>query len=386
MHKHRSKTCLPAPLGFTSGLVLGTAIIGLTLFPTLVWAQDVILKKEDIQIIIEKGMQNGRMAPQVGSVVRFSGLSEEERIAFAPTPEILALVAMLDEPDFQNREQAMQRLLKAVPDEQHMYAILDQVELSLEQRSRLIRLVSHKLLSHPRGALGIQMNWRPASPDGPGAVLITGLIPDLPAEEVLEIGDLITKVDGNLLFSSLDLVKFVQNRPPGEPVILAVSRPLLDDQQEIQKDEAGKVILESLEISLLLGSTDILFAENTGQSPLDQERLSQVRAVTQHYESKVKPKLIQFLSDQEDPFRIPIPEFPNSFLDRHQDIRLLRNQVRLLERGAFEDTEALRRSWRLRLELLRDMATQPDLNEYDRTYRQRIAERFAELMPDEAAD
>jgi hypothetical protein len=108
----------------------------------------------------------------------------------------------------------------------------------------------------PRGALGIRMEML-AARERKG-VRITGLIAGMPAERVLKVDDVVTKVNGVELGDRTDLIREVQGLPPGAEVAVVVERARRDARGEIVRDAAGGEQLDTLELVLRLGSTDEL--------------------------------------------------------------------------------------------------------------------------------
>ncbi|HRP64188.1 MAG TPA: PDZ domain-containing protein [Phycisphaerales bacterium] len=176
--------------------------------------------------------------------------SDEELLAVPVSDEVRRLVALLDSDDYTEREQAMQSLITTRESNRQLYAVLAGSEgpLSVEQRQRVLGALIERLINTPRGALGIRMDT-----GGPGRevneVRIVDLIPGLPAERVLRIGDRITHIDDQPISLADDLISLVQSRRPGESVNLTVLRPNLPGQ------EPGDT---KLHLSVELGSSELL--------------------------------------------------------------------------------------------------------------------------------
>ncbi len=173
-------------------------------------------------------------------------------------PEINGLVADLDDPSYAKREAATAGLLKCPFDRDQFLAVLARDSLSAEQQHRLVAIVCDRLINRPRGAVGISMHFDQADATQPGEVVVLDLLPNLPAERVLQIGDRITHVDGEPLRRRDDLVRRVQLRPPGERLRLSVKRPLLDGDGFPVLDESLRPRYEKLEVDVVLGSADML--------------------------------------------------------------------------------------------------------------------------------
>ncbi|MFM9168704.1 MAG: PDZ domain-containing protein, partial [Phycisphaerales bacterium] len=138
-----------------------------------------------------------------------------------PDPRVDALVDELDADDQAARARASAALLEpAVPEEQ-VWLRLSRGGLSAEAHRRLLAVGRSRIVDAPRGALGIQMAGRFASPDG---VVITALIPNMPARLVLKPGDRIVLLDGKPIQVDQQLSSIVQTKRPGERIKVVVMR------------------------------------------------------------------------------------------------------------------------------------------------------------------
>ena len=177
-------------------------------------------------------------------------------------PQVRALVAQLDDASFQTREAATQALLEVAPDRMHLYAMLVQEELSTEQRYRLLEVIREHLLRTPRGALGISMRIAPLGDHGMG-IQVTDFVQGLPAQRVLQVGDIITHIDGTPVTDNDQVIARVQTKRPGEKVMLTIHRAQVDEQGRILRDARGAEILEIRQIELELGSAELLSRAGT---------------------------------------------------------------------------------------------------------------------------
>lgn len=183
------------------------------------------------------------------------------------------LVAELDSENWNDRESATWKLARAtagVPDawiEGH----LERSGLSLEQVMRLLRVMEIRLLHAPRGALGIQMPinqvGRPGEllRVGPRGVQVSAVIPGLPAEKVLEPGDVITHINEQPLDHREDLARIVQQHWPGDVLQLRVIRTR-PDQENVDPDDRE---VDRFDVEIKLGSTTDLRRSGGAQSVLD---------------------------------------------------------------------------------------------------------------------
>jgi hypothetical protein len=112
---------------------------------------------------------------------------------------------------------------KPAPDE--LMALLLRKDLGDEARHQLVGILRNRILTAPRGALGIRME---NAAERDGGVRVTGLVPGMPAEKVLKPGDIIRQVNDTVLRNTLDLVNAVQSLPPGVEIRVVVKRVRAD--------------------------------------------------------------------------------------------------------------------------------------------------------------
>jgi hypothetical protein len=143
----------------------------------------------------------------------------EELIRNARIPgSVTNEVARLSDESFTLRETASAALRSSpVPDEVLM-AVLDREDLKPEQRHRLLRVLQWRIHQRPRGAVGIRMS------PGRGGVLINELVPGLPAEKVLRVGDTIVMINDIVVRENSELVGVVQRLVPGTLIRMTVLR------------------------------------------------------------------------------------------------------------------------------------------------------------------
>jgi len=175
----------------------------------------------------------------------------EELRSVAVPAELDQGVALLGDPSYAVREEATSRLVEGAFRNQEVYAVLAQRSLSAEQRHRLLGVLHDRLIRMPRGAVGIQMDQRFLP-----RIVVTDLIPGLPACEVLQIGDRIVGLQGKELKTQMEFVKTVQSQPPGTRIALKVERPVPIDRN--RADAAAEPQVEVLDIEIVLGSADLL--------------------------------------------------------------------------------------------------------------------------------
>ncbi|MHC4910571.1 MAG: PDZ domain-containing protein [Planctomycetota bacterium] len=207
--------------------------------------------------------------------------------------KVLDLVARLGHDRFSERDAATRELETLPVDRLQLYAVLQEVDLTVEQRHRLLSIVRHRLINMPRGAIGISMDWLDQTPELPPHVKVRDLIPDLPAEQVLEIHDRILAVDGVGLTSREDLVNIVQRRPPGATVRLSVMRPQRDEAGRVRRDANDHQLFEAMEVDVALGSAKKLNARSRlpQQTTVSRDLAAEADGICSRY--GVKPTAIQ---------------------------------------------------------------------------------------------
>ena len=207
------------------------------------------------------------------------------------------LLEQLDDPSYEARQEASARLSDRAFSIEQIKQRLSRRELSPEQRHRLLAVYSQRVLNSPRGALGIQMPAAgPAAPGQPVEVIVGNLLPGLPAERVLKRGDRIDRIDGVPLLNSNDLITQIQNRRPGDEVVLTVRRLRRDDEGIPVVDEALQQVYEELTVRVALCSADLLdqFQAGSPRRPNIVQQARQKQVADAHTEFAARPRLIEF--------------------------------------------------------------------------------------------
>ncbi len=187
------------------------------------------------------------------------GADPEALRDFAVPQRVRAAVARLGDGEFAARERASTELREMSITNEVLMAVLEQGGLDEEQRNRLLRVLRWRVLYRPRGAVGIRME-----PSGTAisvrGVLVTEVIPGLPAEQVLRVGDVILDIDGQRITTSGDLIGRVQRLQPGDPIRMGVIRPVPSETPDgpgILRFEGDRVF-EEIDVEFPLGSYDKL--------------------------------------------------------------------------------------------------------------------------------
>ena len=172
------------------------------------------------------------------------------------------IIEQMGSENFSVREFATRALIESDITDDEIQSRLSNQTLKEEQRQRLMSAFRFRLFNAPRGALGIRMSFRGNANGRGGRVLVTDLLDDLPAREVLVLGDAIIRLDGIRPTSTSDLILHVQAKRPGDKVRLEIERPVVDEQGRQIIDAANGPQIENFEIDVTLGSADLLDSSN----------------------------------------------------------------------------------------------------------------------------
>lgn len=300
---------------------------------------------------------------------------EPARLAgIAPDPAVTALVRQLDAADWAGRARATEALLdRAVPDDQ-VWVHLARGGLSPEAHSRLLHVGTERIMHAPRGALGIQMAARFEENDG---VVVTGLVPGMPAQKVLKPGDRIVRIEGQRIQVSQQLTSIVQERRPGDRIKVVVMRGERDELGRVKGGPDGKPLETQVDLELELGSRE------------DLDRLGDGNAINDAplVEAKAKLRALKLAEAFPVPTAVlPVEALPGERpdVDSHPEIVQLKEVLSRAERDKFKG--GLRNVLRARLAELEARARVPGLAENERAWLEAVATRFRELTPPEYLD
>lgn len=219
--------------------------------------------------------------------------------------ELVRLARQFDADSYVERASAREQILARKPSPQELMALLLRRDISNDARHGLVSILELRIMQAPRGALGIRM-------DGPfmreTGVRVTGLVPGMPAERVLKVGDLVYSVDGRQLLDRSDLIRAVQALPPGLEVELAVRRTARDAEGKVVMGDDGRERVDELKIKLRLGSTDDLDDRGDPQgggvvNAMTGARLGQIEEARRRF--LPTPTVVDF-PEREKPAREPV--------------------------------------------------------------------------------
>lgn len=179
--------------------------------------------------------------------------------------ELVRLARALDAEQYADRAAARTAILARRPAPNELMALLLRRDLGDEARESLVGILRERILKSPRGALGIRMETMIMREQG---VRITGVIPGMPAEKVLEVGDLVIEVNEAPMIDRNDLIREVQSLEPGDEVRLKVRRVRRDEAGKAVLDADGAEVTETRDVKMRLGSTEDLEAQGDPMNPL----------------------------------------------------------------------------------------------------------------------
>jgi len=168
---------------------------------------------------------------------------------------LLLCIQRLGDQTYAVREAATAELRTGHFVRRQIYAALSRPDLSGEQRYRLMAAVQDDLLLTPRGAVGIGVNERFRREN---KIVVDRLLPDLPAQDVLLVGDRITHLQGKPLLNWRAFVKEVQTRAPGARITVTVERLISPRRPARRWIDAEEPKFATMDIEIELGSAEML--------------------------------------------------------------------------------------------------------------------------------
>jgi hypothetical protein len=296
----------------------------------------------------------------------------EKLRGIAADPQVTALVRSLGADGFAERDAATARLRSpAVPDVQVWIHLAGAAgPLPYEAQARLLEIARSRIVDAPHGALGIQMAGRFAEADG---VVVTALIPNMPAKKVLKPGDRIVELDGHPIQVSQQLSAIIQGKRPGDRVHAVVMRGERDELGRVKGGPDGRPAEKRIEFELEVGSR------------ADLEKFGDGGGMDMPVSDSAREHQAQRLADA---FRVPVRTVPSVRVagepidvDAHPDIVQLKEQLARPE--GLGVGVGIRAVLRARLTALEAAARAPGLTDDERKWFEAVAERYRELIPEE---
>lgn len=270
-------------------------------------------------------------------------LPTDAEIARVPVPpDLLQIARAFDSDSYAERAAAREQLSARKATANELMAVLLRRDLTVDARHAFVSQLAFAIMNAPRGALGIRMEGPLMRETG---VRVTGLVPGMPAERVLEVGDLLREIDGKPLVDRSELIRTVQSLAPGVEIQLLVRRIRRDAEGRVLVGPDGAELTDELRVRMRLGSTQDLEGNgdpNGVANPMAAARAAQIAEAERRF--LPAPTVVAF-PDREK----PAPPKPAT-LDG------LRKQVALLQLSG-ADPEVMK-SIRARLEDLALMLKQ----------------------------
>lgn len=246
-------------LGFGGSVILVAGLVSLCCCVAASGQQREAKPKRSLRQQIEAAPRRTTQTPLAIQLETVQLPSSEELAAVEIEPDLDRIVSRMGDSLYSNREEATAELLERGVDLLQLYAALARGGLTPEQRHRILSVIQDRLLNTPRGAVGIKVDQRWL----PDEIVIQQLLPNLPAREVLEVGDRVTHLDGEPLESWNAFVKSVQSRLPGSRIAITIKRPR-ENRVAVEKPPPGPEY-EVIELEFDLGSADLLRDPVTGR-------------------------------------------------------------------------------------------------------------------------
>ena len=147
-----------------------------------------------------------------------------------PVAQLGQYLKRLDSDDWRTRESTTFQLARDQRiSEDVIERSLSGTTLSQEQRLRLLRALETRLLLLPRGAIGVSMKrsittFTDKDGNDISGVEIVELLPGMPAEEQLRVGDVLMSIEGQAFDHSDHVSSLIKQYWPGDEVELQVAR------------------------------------------------------------------------------------------------------------------------------------------------------------------
>ncbi len=229
----------------------------------------------ELAVVQVKPEQPRQLAPAVVASVQSYIPSAEELNDVQIDERLRLCIERLGDPTYAVREAATVELQTGDFVRRQIYAALSRMDLSGEQRYRLTTAVQDNLLLTPRGAVGISVNQRFRREN---KIVVEQLLPDLPARDVLHIGDRITHLQGEPLPNWRAFVKEVQTREPGAKITVTVERIVSGRRFSRRQIGIQEPKFTTLDIEIELGSAEMLREPTSGRIQRTGEVFQRLKA------------------------------------------------------------------------------------------------------------
>ena len=243
-----------------------------------------------------------------------AGLSSVLADSLPPTPmdlpgdarqRLSVYMERLDSERWLDRETATIDLARdRVVEERVIVERLAQSLMTQEQRLRLLRAIETRLLLLPKGALGISMkkhisDFVDQNGEPVRGVEVVDLIPGMPAEDVLRIGDVMVSIEDEPFEIPSQVSSLIKQYWPGDEVELEVAR------DEMANGEEGDRRSRRIRIRIKLGSTEQLVQQNRNSRFANSDRHLDEKRVYEYYQLHgPKPRLLNPPANDTQPMQV----------------------------------------------------------------------------------
>lgn len=264
--------------------------------------------------------------------VNGDSLPDPDRMPSDPNERLAHYMEAIDDTRWIVRESATMRLARdRMVDERAIVQQLSDVVMTQEQRLRLLRAIEMRLLILPKGAIGISMKEHISDfVDQEGkpirGVEIIDLIPGMPAEEVLRVGDVMVALDGEAFENPTQVSQLIKRHWPGDEVELEIARDgHMEENDRIRKSER-------LTVRIKLGSTKQLEVYNRNSRFVNRNRMEENRFYDYYQRFGPNPRILNPPENENKPDQIS--NVPMGF-----DANLIINQLKLDRQSVLEERE-----------------------------------------------
>lgn len=222
-----------------------------------------------------------------------------------PRQRLSRYMDRLDGEQWFDREKATLDLARdRIVEERFVIERLSQSVMTQEQRLRLLRAIETRLVILPKGALGIQMKKHISDfidKDGEPirGVEVVDLIPGMPAEEVLRVGDVMMSIEGDAFDEPNQVSSLIKRYWPGDEVELEIAR------DEMDADDEGVRRSRRMRIRIQLGSTEQLAQQNRNSRFSNSDLVQDKKRVYDYYQQYgPKPRLLNPPENEGAPMQV----------------------------------------------------------------------------------
>lgn len=288
---------------------------------------------------------------------------------------VLKNVVRLGDLKWEVRDAAARELFELAVADEIFLSVLLQADLDLEQRARLVSIVSRRISEAPRGAVGIRMRRGVGVEAG---VVVEAVIEGMPGEKFMRAGDRITGIDGTAVVTSEDLTSIVQSRVPGQAIRVDIVRKLVDERGVTVVGNDGRPKTEEIRVEFPLGSVAQLDSRG-GVSSSSRVLASRARIVDA-IRIRFAPRSVRLRTaaviEQEKAYEGRSP-------DTHPSVLWLQRRLELVESGLDDLDIDTRRAIRDALAVLIAEAADTGRSFAERAWLKRVINRYIELSPTE---